>query len=424
MSFSSLTKKSVFTRQDAFAYLIYVYALIIPLRTHLKSYVFLALLAYFLWKCLFAGNWRHIPKSSAFKALAGYFALCVLSLLYTEHPKETLNFIILQGTLAFLPLIVYKQLTLKQIHAALLLFCLSCFCLSVYATVDITRQYFDKFPQHVHQWQEIDWTFFSYFLPQNIKFHAPYYSLYIGVCLIIHSYFLFVSRKTHQKKAFFLHLFFCVFFFAFQALLSSRTALVATVVVIALVWAYVAVKAGRYGLMVAVVVFTLGTSFLVFQKVTYLKMKFSESAGVYQRKMMWTSALDIIREHPLLGISHGNAEEALVERYKANQFTEGVEARFDAHNQFLMHGVSLGILGALAFLLVLFFLGKEAYQRQDYILFCFIAVFAICCLTESLLQRRDGTLLFSFITSLLLFANKEPQVGLPADEPVDKTPTT
>ncbi|WP_165864980.1 O-antigen ligase family protein [Rufibacter latericius] len=289
------------------------------------------------------------------------------------------------------------------------MFSLSCFCLSVYATIDISRQYFEKYPAHWHQLQEIDWTFFSYFLPQNIHFHAPYYSLYIGTCLIIHSYFLYSTKYAQNKASFVLHLFFCLFFFGFQALLSSRTALVATVLMIALVCVYLAFKAGKYLALVAIILCTVGASVLVFQKVTYLRIKFSESAGVTQRKMMWTSAFDIIKEHPVFGISPGESESALVERYKSNQFQEGITSHFDAHNQFIMHGVSLGLVGAVALLLVLFFLLKEAFQRKNYLLFCFVAVFAICCLTESLLQRRDGTLLFSFITSLLLFAPRNLQ---------------
>ncbi|WP_181305435.1 O-antigen ligase [Rufibacter sp. XAAS-G3-1] len=271
-------------------------------------------------------------------------------------------------------------------------------------------EYLKVIPPHAHSLATLDWTFFSYHIPQSIRFHAPYFSLYIGTCLIIHSYFLYTLRYSEHRKTFLFHLFFWLFFFSFLALLSSRTALVATVVVLAVAAVYLALKARKYLLLAAVVVFTAGTSLLIFEKVTYLKTKFSQNAGVTERKMMWLSALDIIKERPITGVSPGGSRDAVVESYRKHNFKEGVEARFDAHNQFLMYGVSLGLPGVLVFLLLLLFLLKAAYQRQDFILFAFVAVFGICCLTESLLQRRDGTLLFSFVTSLLLFAPKDQPI--------------
>ncbi|WP_190300417.1 O-antigen ligase family protein [Rufibacter hautae] len=394
--------------QEVFAFLVYVYAVAVPLRSNFKTEFLLVLILGFVWNVYRQGNGlSSIVKNQVFRAIMGYYALCILSLVYTAQTQATLNFIVLQGTLPLLPILFYKQLTRRQINTALLFFSLSCFCLSVYASVDITRQYFEKYPQHWEQLQLIDWTFFSYFLPQNIRFHAPYYSLYIGACLLIHGYFLYSTKLTKKKASFLLHLFFCVFYFGFQALLASRTALVATVLVMALVGVYLALRAGKYVVLVGVILFTIASSVLVFQKVTYLRIKFSESAGVTQRKMMWTSALDVIKAHPVLGVSPGETENALVDSYKANMFQEGVDSRFDAHNQFLMHGVSLGVLGALAFALVLYFLFREAIQKREFILFSFVAVFAICCLTESLMQRRDGTLLFSFMVALLVFAPKE-----------------
>ncbi len=407
MSLGDTTSKKSALGQEVFAFLVYVYAVAVPLRSNFKTEFLLVLLSGFVWNVYRQGNGLgSIFKSQVFRAIGFYYVLCILSLVYSFQTKATLNFIVLQGTLPLLPILFYRQLTRRQINTALLFFSLGCFCLSVYASVDITRQYFEKYPQHWEQLQLIDWTFFSYFLPQNIRFHAPYYSLYIGACLLIHGYFLYTTKFTRNKASFLLHLFFCVFYFGFQALLASRTALVATVLVMALVGVYLAFRAGKYVVLVGVILFTIASSVLVFQKVTYLRIKFSESAGVTQRKMMWTSAVDVIQEHPLLGVSPGQSEEALVESYQYNGFQEGVNARYDAHNQFLMYGVSLGILGVLAFAVLVFFLLKEAYQKKDFILFSFVAVFTICCLTESLMQRRDGTLLFSFLIALLVFAPK------------------
>lgn len=408
MSLGDITKRKSALGQEVFAILVYVYAVAVPLRSNFKTEFLLVLLSGFVWNVYRQGNGlSSIVKNPVFRAIMVYYALCILSLVYTSQTKTTLNFIVLQGTLPLLPILFYRQLTRRQVQTALVFFSLSCFALSIYTSVITWEQYTEKIPEQFHALGSLDWTFFSYFLPQNIHFHAPYYSLYIGACLLIHAYLLYSGKFSQNKATHLLHLFFCVFYFGFLALLASRTALVATVLVMALVGVYLALRARKYVLLVGVILFTIASSVLVFQKVTYLRIKFSESAGVSQRKMMWTSALDVIKAHPVLGVSPGETENALVESYKANVFQEGVDFRYDAHNQFLMHGVSLGILGALAFALVLFFLFREAIQKREFILFSFVAVFAICCLTESLMQRRDGTLLFSFMVALLVFAPKE-----------------
>ncbi|WP_245652235.1 O-antigen ligase family protein [Rufibacter tibetensis] len=180
----------------------------------------------------------------------------------------------------------------------------------------------------------------------------------------------------------------------------------ATILVLAIIAVYLTWKARKYLLLLSVVAVTAGVSWFIFQNVPYLKTKFTQGAGVLQRKMMWLSAIELIKESPVIGVAPGDSEEALVVSYREKYFMEGVTSRFDAHNQYLMAGVSLGLAGLMALLFIFYFLFKEAYNQKNFILLSFLAVFALCCLTESLLQRRDGTLLFSFITSLLLFAPK------------------
>ncbi|WP_207431165.1 O-antigen ligase family protein [Sabulibacter ruber] len=291
--------------------------------------------------------------------------------------------------------------------------------MSVYAFVAISLVYFGERPEQISHFSQIDWVYFSYYLPQNIKFHAPYYSLYIGACLIIHTYFLSRFWEKDLKRPFSFHLLACLFYFVFLALLSSRTSLVATVVVLALVAVYRAFVTRKFLALGIVVLLTVGVGVLVLQKVTYLKMKFSQNAGVAERNMMWISAWEIIKENPVLGVGTGDNRQALLNKYQENDFAEGLKSRFDAHNQFLMHGVSMGFLGGLALILLLLLLLRQAFLRKDYVLFSFVAVFTICCLTESLLQRRDGTLLFSFMVALMVFAEKTSSPALKEKQETD-----
>ncbi|WP_221175770.1 O-antigen ligase family protein [Rufibacter immobilis] len=313
----------------------------------------------------------------------------------------------LQAMLPVLTVLFYRQLSRRQVHNTLFAFTFSCFLLSLHSLYVIGMEYSREEVGRLAPFPNIDWNYISHFMPHRADFHAPYYSFYIGVCLIIHSYFLFNTSFIRQRKDFFLHLFLFLYFFAFQALLASRTALVATVFFMALVALYLSVRAGKYVLVLAVILVTVSSSLLVYQNVSYLKKKISTGTGVSQREIMWRSAIDLIGEHPMLGTGTGDIEEALVTKYRQYHFQEGVDVRLDAHNQYLMHGASMGLMGAFMLLLLFLHLLLKAYHTKDYILFTVVAVFAICCITESMLQRRDGTLLFAFMAALLLFAPKE-----------------
>ncbi|MBA9077844.1 O-antigen ligase family protein [Rufibacter quisquiliarum] len=420
MGFSKASLTKIRTGESLFAFLVYLYAFCLPLRTNLKSILLFVLLGFFLWHTVKTRPaLSSILREKTFLALLALFCLTLLSVLYSSNVKAALNFVHLLATLPLLAVMFYRKLTREQVQNALFAFSFGCFLLSVYAITIIFLEYFGKFPEHLTRAGLIDWTYFSYFLPQRIDFHAPYYSLYISTSLLIHCYFLYQKKKSGDLKSMGGHLLFCLFFFALLALLSSRTSLVVTMLVLALVMVYRAAQARRFGMLVVILLGTLVTGITLVQKVTYLRIKFTENAGVDQRRQMWQGALEVIKENPLLGVGAGDREEALVKRYKENGFTEGVNFRFDAHNQYLMFGVEIGVIGVALFLLFLLFTLWKAYRQQNFLLFCFVLIFALCCLTESLLQRRDGSLLFSFLISLLLFAprrsNQHASVAKPSE---------
>ncbi|AKQ45267.1 hypothetical protein TH63_05870 [Rufibacter radiotolerans] len=422
MNFSQRLRNNTVSEAGIIPYLIYLHAFSLPLQFNLKAPVFIALLLVFLYQ-QFLGKGvpvKTIYKNPIFWFISAYYLFCLLSVLWSQDLNAGLRFALLQITLPLLPLIYYRQLTRRQVKVALHLFLLSCFLLCLYSLIVVGQSYLLKFPGHAQifsepsLWKVVDWTYISYFLPQNIGFHAPFFSLYVGVCLIIGSYYLYTFLWQANRKRMLLYLGLCFFFLAFQALLASRTALVATVLVISLAGVYTAMEARKYPIIAAVLLFTFGLGFVLYENVSYLRIKLSSKAGVSERALVWSIAGDLIQEHPFTGVGVGDRQNALMAAYKELQFKEGLDLELNAHNQFLDTGVALGFPGMVFFFSMLFGILVYAFRQNNYLLFCMVLTMGLCCITESIFQRRDGVLLFSFVISLLLFAPKKEE-DFPSD---------
>ena len=63
-----------------------------------------------------------------------------------------------------------------------------------------------------------------------------------------------------------------------------------------------------------------------------------------------------------------------------------------------------GVLGLLPFLLLLFFLTRNAIKSKDALGISILAVFVLYMLTESILERQSGIVLFSYLTTLFIMS--------------------
>jgi O-antigen ligase len=122
--------------------------------------------------------------------------------------------------------------------------------------------------------------------------------------------------------------------------------------------------------------------------------------SIQSRLVQWDSALEIISEHPWLGVSPGDAQAELRVKYKEKQFGVGLSEGYNAHNGFLQDQLALGVLGGAFWLLFFVMNFRWALREGNVILFVFWVLFATAILTESILERNWGVywlMLFTWI---------------------------
>lgn len=113
---------------------------------------------------------------------------------------------------------------------------------------------------------------------------------------------------------------------------------------------------------------------------------------------------EISKEVPLYGFGTGSVQGLLNTCYE-NYFDTDVykNKNYNTHNQFFHFYITFGLLGFIIIIYsyVIFF--KRALLVEDYAYFYFLIFFLICFLTENIINRNTGIVLFAIFNSLFYY---------------------
>lgn len=245
--------------------------------------------------------------------------------------------------------------------------------------------------------------------------HASYLSMFlafsVGILLYqIHTKSVF--KNTSKVLSIILILYFGVFIF----LLSSKAGILSLIIILL---SYI-------GILLYEKQFLKGASILVFISLTIWGLlglfsvtssritdaQHSVTSGAVdkdatdstsERIHIWQSAISVIKENLLTGVGTGDADDALAEYYKTNQYSGALEKKLNAHNQYLQTFIAIGIIGFLVLISMLFIPLFLALKQQNilYILLLFLIIFNL--LFESMFQRQAGVVFYAFFNGLFFF---------------------
>lgn len=320
------------------------------------------------------------------------FLIYALSVLYSADTKEALRILERRLPLLLVPLLVITSpLGKKNIKAVLYAFALSV-AVCCFIALLLTVIYFVKNPSEYYLEKAL------WYLPQTIKFHAPYLALYLVTSNII--CYLFYSSKEKRTSVVLLFLINNLFLF----LLSSRTALFANwVFIVALSSYYLYIHRGK---LVVVLNLTVIGSLLVlaYLHVPYLHTKISKIAeagyGAGQRVVSAGAALKVISQNPVFGVGIGDVQNELVKA-----LPDATYADYNVHNQYLSEVMTTGLVGFILFASIFVIGYYRAVAKRDVTFFLFLCAMVLAFTTEVILSRYQGIMLFSLMYPLLLKLN-------------------
>ena len=156
-----------------------------------------------------------------------------------------------------------------------------------------------------------------------------------------------------------------------------------------------------YGETVAMLVIILLTIGLTFSnerfgkryKIHELENQKKDTKPKADRPLIYSNALNLIGQNPILGAGTGDVKQVMNDLYKSHGITEG---NLNPHNQFLQTAIALGCVGLLLLLMIYFCFALRLFDRGAWLLVSAVLLSAVCMLTESVLERQMGVHLCVF----------------------------
>lgn len=230
----------------------------------------------------------------------------------------------------------------------------------------------------------------------NHSFHNVYYSIY-SICSILFLFYLFKKSKYFK--------YICVIIFIhliFIFIAASRTSYFITLIVLFYI-INVSLSLKKRIYIIPGVLFIL---FVLIKSYEYLNYKFVRDLprSLDFRLEVWSNSFKIFNENVLgLGFKGYHRELNLLNNQSFS--SELNNTNYNGHNLYIEYFCSLGVLGGLVFLLLIFKIYKRAIIKNNSILLLFMIILSLSFLTESWLVRQNGIVFFMFF--VMIFWNFE-----------------
>ena len=252
-------------------------------------------------------------------------------------------------------------------------------------------------------------------------FHPSYLAMYMTFAIAILAYWLMEGYRVLSRYQLTGMLLLIINFFIFVILLNSKAGILSLFMVIIFYAVSLVVLKHNWLPGAGILVFSVSLFFICMTLFPYSGERLKQAEkdlrsadsneknpkSTADRIEIWSSSLEIIRGHWLFGVGTGDVKDALMERYKANNFTNILNKKFNAHNQYLQTFISIGIFGLITLIYMLVFPAIQAFRREYFIYFLFLAIFAVNIMVESMFENQAGVVFYALFNALLFTSDRQ-----------------
>jgi O-antigen ligase len=255
-----------------------------------------------------------------------------------------------------------------------------------------------------------DYSVFFYMNFSSEIMHPAYLCLYVNTALIFTLYEITFNKI--QSRIFYLTLL-SVLFFMFIILLNSRMAVITSYLSFILFWLIFRNTIKRKKKQIFF--FVIFAFAIVFQKIsinynnrfqeinyTLLNINESKISGLNNTQIrldIWKDAIELIKSNWAIGVGTGDIIDTLKSSYQKHGNYFAFINSFNAHNQYLQLTLGLGVLAIVIFLLI-FLIPWIYHNSYNKLLLIILFVFALNCLTESMIEAQRGAIFFALMISI------------------------
>lgn len=246
-------------------------------------------------------------------------------------------------------------------------------------------------------------------LAEKLGIHTPYLALFINAALgfIVYSFY---DNQRKISKPFLWVLFIVLTIFLFN--LMARNAIFCY-----LLFGFIfLVKSKNYLLLLSFfVVISSLTIYIYNTEKNFLRDRFIYGINLFEEETIfskkdnrfsrWQASVEVFKQFPILGPGTAGAEEFRKEQYLNNLDSEAYNEGYNAHNQFVEYISTYGLVGAILFILMAFYLIKCTLRQHSVLLMYLCGCFLIAMITESILVRSWGVIYYGFLIICILSWN-------------------
>lgn len=390
-----------FTLEKVASYVAFFCGLYVLLPFKMKP---LTVFVFFIWS-LFYIRKNKIKHKFNFKtcALAStFFLIYAVSLLFSENLQKGITVLVRCIPIVLIPLgyfflthearIQFNQIFKKTfIIAASVYSCLVFFYL-------FQLGYFSQKHDLFYCYSYITYEFWGF------KEHPIYLSLFFSVALF---FILMQGFKSKIANAILFLILIC------GLLILARKG----VIVAFLVLAGVFLVCTRDRKQTLKLVFVFSTLFLLSLCVTEIRGRFLEvfdsskvinnketSSGI--RYILWSTSQKAIENSNYLGVGVGDVQKVLSHELARDGYTVLAKENYNAHNQYLQIGIATGIFGIVLYVLSVGCILLDFIKKQNIEAVVMLLFFMLTFLFESVLERQNGIILYSFVIGMQLYTSK------------------
>jgi len=246
--------------------------------------------------------------------------------------------------------------------------------------------------------------------------HPAYYSLYF---ILIVVFLLYEFSKSKLRKLKIIYLIGSIYCLVFLYLLQSRAAFVALCVVLLVLFAYVSFIKKQYKFFLCgIVSFSIVCIFIIphtrlsgiidgiekaLEREDNKDLSWSLEEEENTRIIIWQRAFEVIKQHPILGVGIGDTDIELQNEYKKHN----LNTELGTHNQYIYAQLSMGIIGLLLLLAMLFTPLYFGIKNRYFPLIGFAVAVMVNLMFENMLTRNAGLMFIPWATMLLLMMSEE-----------------
>lgn len=388
--------KNEILREQIFYWLLAFCLISLPFPSYsFNSQAIIAFAAYWLFYNSFSEKKElFLENKIPIIALSSLFWIPLLGMLYTDNIDVAIKELLLRLPFLVFPLTLLT-VQLKECRSFVIKqFVFGVLAASLLAIAKVGYFMFNDLGNYFY------YSKFSVFLDK----HTTYFSLFVVICLLW-LLWLFIYKKANQILLVFGGF---VLLYVFY-LLSVRISIIALVAGSLIIILSSITSTWKKVLTVVIIPVLLGSIYFT----PYFQKRFdpsitetAEISDIDFRKMHWKAVLETITHNNILvGYGTRSDRDYLYNKYKEYGLTSAYKESYNAHNQYLEVLLEFGIIGLLLFLGLILYLLWFFIKRKDYFALSVLAVFLIYMLTESVLQRHSGIVIFSFLMALYLNKN-------------------